>query len=196
MNKQFIWWVLLILVSGLLVLGYQMRWHWTSKKIDYDYLQKLLASGQWKAADVETSKLILLKTSGQNGAKVNTSGVSFSNFADFPCKDLITIDQLWLKYSNNQFGFSIQQSIWQPTDTQITAQNILANQNRFREQVGWTNSDLDSRTYELTAQKGHLPSSRWLVEASPKLDGMNVYKLDKLLSRTKECYLQQGKTSD
>ncbi len=31
----------------------------------------------------------------------------------FPCIDLRTIDQLWVRYSNGRFGFSVQKRIWQ-----------------------------------------------------------------------------------
>jgi len=32
---------------------------------------------------------------------------------NFPCEDLRTIDQLWVKYSNGRFGFSVQKRIYQ-----------------------------------------------------------------------------------
>lgn len=31
----------------------------------------------------------------------------------FPCTDLLTIDNLWVKYSKGHFGFSVQKFIWQ-----------------------------------------------------------------------------------
>ncbi|CCQ59603.1 GUN4 domain-containing protein, partial [Crocosphaera watsonii] len=31
---------------------------------------------------------------------------------NFPCEDLRIIDQLWVKYSNGQFGFSVQKQIY------------------------------------------------------------------------------------
>uniref|UniRef100_A0A0C1NM16 GUN4-like domain-containing protein n=1 Tax=Tolypothrix bouteillei VB521301 TaxID=1479485 RepID=A0A0C1NM16_9CYAN len=31
---------------------------------------------------------------------------------NFPCTDLRTIDQLWVKYTNGRFGFSVQKRIW------------------------------------------------------------------------------------
>ena len=31
----------------------------------------------------------------------------------FPCEDLRTIDQLWVKYSNRHFGFCVQKHIYQ-----------------------------------------------------------------------------------
>ena len=30
----------------------------------------------------------------------------------FPCADLRVIDQLWVRYSNGRFGFSVQKQIW------------------------------------------------------------------------------------
>ena len=32
---------------------------------------------------------------------------------NFPCEDLRTIDQLWVKYSDGRFGFSVQKRIYQ-----------------------------------------------------------------------------------
>ncbi|WP_375342016.1 GUN4 domain-containing protein, partial [Okeania sp. SIO3B5] len=32
---------------------------------------------------------------------------------NFPCEDLHTIDQLWVKYSDGKFGFSVQMEIYQ-----------------------------------------------------------------------------------
>jgi hypothetical protein len=31
----------------------------------------------------------------------------------FPSQDLLTLDQLWRRYSKERFGFSVQKRIWQ-----------------------------------------------------------------------------------
>ncbi|NJN03789.1 MAG: GUN4 domain-containing protein [Leptolyngbyaceae cyanobacterium RM1_1_2] len=31
---------------------------------------------------------------------------------NFPCGDLLLIDQLWVKFSGGKFGFSVQKQIW------------------------------------------------------------------------------------
>jgi hypothetical protein len=38
--------------------------------------------------------------------------VNIENIASFPCKDLRTIDQLWVHYSDGKFGFSVQGKIF------------------------------------------------------------------------------------
>jgi hypothetical protein len=46
----------------------------------------------------------------------------------FPCQDLRTIDQLWSKYSDGQFGFTAQNSVWQ---------QCYRRWDNFEERVGW-----------------------------------------------------------
>jgi hypothetical protein len=39
--------------------------------------------------------------------------LDLESIGKFPCTDLRTIDQLWVKYSNGRFGFSVQKRIWE-----------------------------------------------------------------------------------
>jgi hypothetical protein len=163
-DRRLVFWIPFVLISGLFVIwAYRIEPQWVLSRNDYSKLQEFLKASQWEAADVETSRLILSKASGRNRFQLFRSGVSFSEFANFPCEDLITIDRLWLKYSNNYFGLSVQQSTWQPTDGSIPAQQLLSNLNRFRAQIGWGNHAPYRKTYSLAAPRGHLPSSRWLI---------------------------------
>lgn len=75
--------------------------------VNYQNLENLLKAYQWKAADEETTKLML------KVAKREQQGFfDYESIENFPCTDLRTIDQLWVKYSNGHFGFSVQKRIW------------------------------------------------------------------------------------
>lgn len=77
----------------------------------------------------------------------------------FPCEDLKTIDQLWVKYSKGRFGFSIQKQIWQEVGGKPNADDLIWCS--FGERVGWrVKGDWlwsDNLTFTLNAPKGHLP---------------------------------------
>ncbi|MBD2484536.1 GUN4 domain-containing protein [Planktothrix sp. FACHB-1365] len=74
---------------------------------DLTPLQQQLKSGNWKASDIETRRLIQqwIFPKGDVYAKPEVNQI--------PCESLKAIDTLWKQASNNQFGFSIQQQQWQ-----------------------------------------------------------------------------------
>ncbi|MEI2580272.1 GUN4 domain-containing protein [Scytonema sp. PRP1] len=80
----------------------------SEKGVDYTRLRDLLAAGKWKEADEETFA-VMLKASGRE----NDGWLDIESIKNFPCTDLRTIDQLWVKYSNGGFGFSVQKRIWE-----------------------------------------------------------------------------------
>ena len=57
-----------------------------------------------------------------------------SDLTNFPCQDLRTLDQLWVKYSNGKWGFSVQKEIWQECDSPV---NCNDNLKKFGDRVGW-----------------------------------------------------------
>lgn len=84
---------------------------------------------------------------------------------NFPHEDLRTIDQLWVKYSNGRFGFSVQKKIYQGLGGR-------RNYNRkiwaaFGDNVGWRDrrkswmaaNDIrfNSNNYNSSAPQGHFP---------------------------------------
>lgn len=75
----------------------------SEKGVDYTRLQDLLKAGQWQQADRETKSAMLKAVGG-----VLEGGLSFKSIKNFPYTDLLTIDRLWVKYSNGRFGFSVQ----------------------------------------------------------------------------------------
>ncbi|NCT45877.1 MAG: hypothetical protein GPJ35_22790 [Microcystis aeruginosa G11-09] len=78
---------------------------------------------------------------------------------NFPCEDLRTIDQLWVKYSGGRFGFSVQAKIYRELGG--TRQYNERVWNAFGDRVGWRvnfswiyYSDV---TFDIKAPQGHLP---------------------------------------
>ncbi|WP_369797124.1 GUN4 domain-containing protein [Kamptonema formosum] len=81
----------------------------SDRGIDYSHLHKLLKANKWKEADIETRRLVL------------KAGYPWQSF---PCTDLQTLDQLWVKYSNGRFWFSVQKRIamkriWRESESAI-----------------------------------------------------------------------------
>lgn len=78
----------------------------SARGIDYTKLEYLLATKDFLKADEETEFLIHKVLGKEIGDKLR------EDINSFPCEDLRTIDQLWLKYSNERFGFSVQKQIF------------------------------------------------------------------------------------
>ena len=102
----------------------------SEKGIDYTKLRDLLKAGQWKEADQETYRVMNQVLSGDWSSKA---------LLDFPCQDLRTIDRLWVKYSDGQFGFSVQKEIYvacgAKLDGKYPGDKIWG---EFCDRVGWT----------------------------------------------------------
>ncbi len=126
----------------------------SAKGVDYTNLQRLLAAGKWKEADEETSK----KMCGVMGRQ-EEGWLRSEDIDNFPCEDLRTIDQLWVKSSNGHFGFSVQKRIYQSLGgTRNYDEKIWE---AFGDRVGWRKngawiyySDL---TFSTTSLVGHIP---------------------------------------
>jgi hypothetical protein len=133
----------------------------SSFHIDYTELMELLASSMWKEADQKTWELILeiivrSKTSESlslDGIKseIDTrqeEGAIFrSEINSFSCKDINTIDRLWMKYSNGRFGFNVQKEIWDS----ICNRNNLTDKDkhiRLAIKLGWCK--VGERTVKVT----------------------------------------------
>ncbi|OUL21505.1 hypothetical protein BV372_31695 [Nostoc sp. T09] len=73
---------------------------------DYSSLRNLLASGEWLQANLETREKIQEAVGSKNQYYYH-----MYDLHNLSQTDLRTIDQLWVKFSNNHFGFSIQKRI-------------------------------------------------------------------------------------
>ncbi|BAY24231.1 serine/threonine protein kinase [Calothrix sp. NIES-2100] len=100
----------------------------SDKNVDYRRLANLLKIGEWKEADKETLA-VMLEASGRK----NEGWMDIESIKNFPSTDLHTIDQLWVKYSNGKFGFSVQKNILE----NITAAPSIKENIKFGSQIGW-----------------------------------------------------------
>ena len=143
---------------------------------DYRSLRDLLVENNWQAADRETMSL-MREVFGKEDIK------------NFPIVDLQTIDGLWLKYSNNRFGFSVQRRVLEYAfrDSKVTPETCLSDyemlkciedySDRFRERwrifgenLGWYNQDqwimvIDYSHNLINKPEGYLP----LLGVAPQL---------------------------
>ncbi|MBE9145736.1 GUN4 domain-containing protein [Planktothrix mougeotii] len=121
----------------------------------YQKLQQLLAAGQWKEADQETSKVML-----QVAGREKESYLDKTSIDNFPCEDLRTIDQLWVKYSMSRFGFSVQKKIWLEVGGKVDygTEWKLGDRIGWRKNGSWKWISYDNLTFSLQAPLGHLPA--------------------------------------
>ncbi|MEG3851414.1 GUN4 domain-containing protein [Microcoleus sp. herbarium7] len=122
--------------------------------MDYINLRNLLAAKKWKEADEETAR-VMLKVAGRE----EEGWLDTENIEKFPCEDLRTIDQLWVKYSNGHFGFSVQKRIYQSLGG--TSQYDEKVWEAFGDRVGWRKKNewlyYNYLTFSEKAPEAHLP---------------------------------------
>ena len=132
--------------------------------IDYTKLRNLLKEGKWSEADLHTYQLVeqIVKTAKRQNKH---TFIELNTIAEFSCPDVRTIDYLWTKYSDDKFGFSPQQDIWQSVnqDGDFSTQTWRS----FATKVGWKQGEVASSSgYKLyeelnfepaKAPEGHLP---------------------------------------
>ena len=127
----------------------------SAKRIDYRKLEDLLKRQQWKEADEETARVML-----QVANRTKEGWLQVEDIDNFPCEDLRTIDQLWVKYSGGRFGFSVQAKIYRELGgTQEYNERVW---NAFGDRVGWRVNNIwiyyyKDVTFDLKAPLGHLP---------------------------------------
>ena len=132
--------------------------------IDYTKLRDLLKEGKWSEADLHTYQLVeqIIKSAKNDNQHIF---IELKTIAEYSCPDVRTVDYLWKKYSNNQFGFSPQQQVWQNVnqDGDFSTQTWR----RFATEVGWKKGEVanssgyllyDELDFEPSkAPAGHLP---------------------------------------
>lgn len=114
-----------------------------SNGINYSILRNLLAAQKWKEADGETDFLI------RQLLHCRDTWIDGPTLRYLPETDLFKIDELWVKYSDGHFGFSIQNAIWQGS-------RFLA---EFLQRINFPPSQnaYAKRTFSLNSPKGALP---------------------------------------
>jgi hypothetical protein len=141
--------------------------------IDCTALNNLLAAGRWREANEETRKIII-KVAGQEEGYLTDEKIQ-----QLPIPDLHSIDTLWVKYSNGNFGFSVQKRIMIESKKDPKA---------FGRRVGWCDQEgwiAASRVIynPINAPEGHLP---WGTIQSITMDNAALSAfVDTLRSSTK-----------
>ncbi|XP_042503329.1 tetrapyrrole-binding protein, chloroplastic [Macadamia integrifolia] len=97
----------------------------TSQTLSFDTLQQHLSSNDYRQADEETRRLLIVLA----GEAAQERGYVFFSEVQFISEsNLQTIDNLWRQYSNNKFGYSVQKRIWEKVNRDFT---------KFFLKVGW-----------------------------------------------------------
>ncbi|MBD1938589.1 GUN4 domain-containing protein [Microcoleus sp. FACHB-68] len=156
----------------------------SEKGVDYRQLRDYLKAGSWKEADKETRQVMLKAANRDEEGWLDRESID-----NFPCTDLRTIDQLWVKYSNGRFGFSVQKRFWLKAGGKID----IETERRLGDFVGWRVDgewkDYDKLTFSLKAPEGHLPVSSfcgvWLGWEGLGWIGCGLWGL--LFSRVQAC---------
>lgn len=117
-------------------------------------LENFLKIGNFKSADEETYNLFATSLDDANT-------LFDQNFIlHFPNALFIEIDNLWMQNSNNKFGFTAQNEIWESFNRK---ESFFNKWQKFSEKVGWSQNlnwitNHDSFDFTFNAFKGHLPT--------------------------------------
>jgi hypothetical protein len=128
--------------------------------MDYRTLRNCLKAGKWGEADRETRRLMLAVAKREKEDWLDVNSID-----NFSCEDLRTIDQLWVKYSNGKFGFSVQKKIYQGFGGTREYNSQIWQQ--FTMKVGWRKGGswlyYNDITFDIKAPEGHLPLGQLCV---------------------------------
>ncbi|MEO1671161.1 MAG: GUN4 domain-containing protein [Cyanobacteria bacterium J06631_2] len=126
----------------------------SERGVNYTKLHDLLKQQQWQAADEETTRVML------QAAKRENSYLRTEDIKNFPCDDLRTINNLWLRYSDGKFGFSVQREIYESlggtADFEWEIWELFGDRIGWRINGRWINEE-DIIYQLMNAPPGHLP---------------------------------------
>jgi GUN4-like len=105
--------------------------------IDYQSLQQLLAQSDWEAAATETKYLIFQATARQGHPPIGQDWVTTTGVQNFPCRDLKTLNELWVNASHNHYGFTTQAKLWGKTFEPKALKRDPQRWARYRDHLGW-----------------------------------------------------------
>jgi hypothetical protein len=140
----------------------------------FQNLEALLKAGKWREADLETWELMKKLTKREQERWLRVEDVK-----NFPRQELRKMDQLWVKYSNGKFGFSVQKQIWLELGGKLDGEPDWDTFTKLGSRVGWLKNDAwlsyDSYTFSTNALPGHLPG--WWIDFGEGLweDGVTLF---------------------
>ncbi|MEM9265189.1 MAG: GUN4 domain-containing protein [Cyanobacteria bacterium P01_F01_bin.13] len=107
-------------------------------ELSYGVLEGYMRERQWREADDYTFQVMT-----QVCKRESDQGCTLNDLRNFPCQDLIRIDDLWLEYSEGKLGFSTQKVIWIEVDGKLDfGEDFDAAWeafNKLGDRVGWRN---------------------------------------------------------
>ncbi len=123
----------------------------------FQKLEALLKAGKWRDADEETWGLMLKLTKREQEGWLRIEDVK-----NFPRQELRKMDQLWVKYSNDKFGFSVQKQILLNLGGKLDGELDWDTYQKLGDRVGWRINNkwlsYDSYTFGRNAPPGYLPA--------------------------------------
>ncbi len=129
-----------------------LSWFSSPSEVDFDYsfLQQALLSARYEEADRFTSSK-LRELAGEKA--ISRGYVYFSEVASIPGIDLVTLDKLWIVYSQGKFGFSVQAKILDSVDGRYE---------KLWPRIGWKKDGVWTRypkafDWSIQAPDGHMP---------------------------------------
>jgi hypothetical protein len=125
--------------------------------VTFQKLEALLKAGKWRDADEETWGLMLKLTKREQEGWLRIEDVK-----NFPRQELRKMDQLWVKYSNDKFGFSVQKQILLNLGGKLDGELDWDTYQKLGDRVGWRINNkwlsYDSYTFGRNAPPGYLPA--------------------------------------
>ena len=115
--------------------------------MNYERLRDRLADGDWQKANEETINVLLQATRREADGWLD--GL---NLEELDCAEFVTIDCLWMNYSNGRFGLVLQRKIYEEVGEDYP---------QFCDRIGWRKEDRwltrEELDYTDNAPPGHLP---------------------------------------
>ena len=129
----------------------------------FQKLEAFLKAGKWRDANLETWELMKKLTKREREGWLRLEDVK-----NFPRDELRKMDQLWVKYSNGKFGFSVQKQIWLDLGGKLDGKPDYDTYVKLGDRVGWRRDNewlsYDSYTFSTNALQGHLPVV-WVLDS-------------------------------
>ena len=168
-TKKFSYLLIIILLIFVISRIFKvLKIHKSKLQIDIHYsnLEKLLIGQNWEEADYETSLLMQEITNKNRHILYGIERfILIDQFHqaiiidDISCQDLLKIDNLWTKNSENRLGFSVQRNMLKPLDSELKIK---------------TEEDIDARigrrTAEILKWKRYYPYPSYSSESQKQRD--------------------------
>jgi hypothetical protein len=131
----------------------------------YAKLEELLKAQQWREADQETYRLMITTVGKEEGQWFDPEDLK-----NFPCEDLKAIDELWLQYSEGDYGFSVQMQSYLECGAKLHSKHSNVNAcTELIDLLGWentTNSEdapPNPKNLSLNSIHGKFPHWQWKI---------------------------------